>query len=145
MPLRSLRHGAEPSKRQNRCRPPPRSCPEGDALIEAVYRNEAEQLVSAAARIAAAARPPVAALREWLSLFVDYLATKHGMSEVLHSIVGGRPDLYADSGTRVKQTIEVSVEHAVAGGDVRLDNDPLDLLRALVGLPTSVPGQARLR
>jgi hypothetical protein len=35
------------------------------------------------------------ALREWLLLFVDYIATKHGMYEVLNSIVGGTSDLYS--------------------------------------------------
>ena len=35
------------------------------------------------------------ALLEWLLLFVDYIATKHGMYEVLNSIVGGTSDLYS--------------------------------------------------
>jgi len=110
-----------------------RHFPTRDALIEAVYRNETEQLVAAAARIAKA-RPPVTALREWLLLFVDYLAAKHGMSEVLHSIVGGTTDLYAASGARVKQTIGELVAGAIASGDIRFANDPLDLLRALAGV-----------
>jgi hypothetical protein len=62
--------------------------------VAAVYRNETEQLVVATSRLAET-HPPVMALREWLLLFVDYIATKHGMYEVLNSIVGGTSDLYS--------------------------------------------------
>jgi hypothetical protein len=36
----------------------------------------------------------------------------------------------------VKQAIGKLVDRAVASGDIRLDLDPLDLLRALAGLRT---------
>jgi hypothetical protein len=36
----------------------------------------------------------------------------------------------------VKQAIAKLVDRAVASGDIRLDLDPLDLLRALPGLRT---------
>ena len=74
------------------------------------------------------------ALREWLLLFVDYIATKHGMYEVLNSIVGGTSDLYSASTAHVKQAIAKLVECAVVSGEIRLELDPLDLLRALAGV-----------
>ena len=49
-----------------------RHFPTRDGLIEAVYRHETEQLVTAAARLAET-HAPTAALREWLRLFVDYM------------------------------------------------------------------------
>jgi AcrR family transcriptional regulator len=110
-----------------------RHFPTRDALVAAVYRNETEQLVAAADSLAET-HPPVAALRGWLLLFVDYIATKHGMSEVLNSIVGGTSDLYSASTARVKHAISKLVDRAVASGDIRLDLDPLDLLRALAGV-----------
>jgi AcrR family transcriptional regulator len=110
-----------------------RHFPTRDALIAAVYRNETEQLVVAASRLAET-HPPVMALREWLLLFVDYIATKHGMYEVLNSIVGGTSDLYSASTAQVKQAIAKLIDRAVASGDIRLDLDPLDLLRALAGV-----------
>jgi AcrR family transcriptional regulator len=110
-----------------------RHFPTRDALVAAVYRNETEQLVAAADHLAEA-HPPVTALREWLLLFVDYMATKHGMSEVLNSIVGGTSDLYSASTAQVKEAIAKLVDGAVASGDIRLDLDPLDLLRALAGV-----------
>ena len=120
-----------------------RHFPTRDALIEAVYakalaanaiyRNETEQLVAAANRLAET-HSPISALREWLLLFVDYMATKHGMYEALNSIVGGTSDLYSASTAQVKQAIARLIDGAVASGDIRLDFDPLDLLRALAGV-----------
>jgi AcrR family transcriptional regulator len=110
-----------------------RHFPTRDALIEAVYRNETDQLVAAATCLAEM-HPPVTALREWLLLFVDYMATKHGMYEALNSIVGGTSDLHSASTAQVKQAIAKLVDRAVASGDIRLDLDPLDLLRALAGV-----------
>ena len=110
-----------------------RHFPTRDALIAAVYRNETEQLATAATSLAET-HPPVEALRAWMLLFVDYMATKQGMSEVLNSIVGGTDDLYADAGAQAKQAIAALVDRAVASGDIRLELEPLDLLRALAGV-----------
>ncbi len=62
----------------------------------AVYRNETDQLARAAERLAKT-MPPIEALRRGWNLFVDYLATKHGMTEVLDS-TWGPVRLYASSG-----------------------------------------------
>ena len=110
-----------------------RHFPTRDALIAAVYRNESEQLGVAAARLAET-RPPVAALHEWLLLFVDYMATKQGMTEVLNSAVGDTAALRAASGEQMKQAIGLLVGRATASGEIRLDLDPLDLLRAIAGV-----------
>ena len=110
-----------------------RHFPTRDALVEAVYRNETEQLVAAADRLAET-HPPMTALREWLLLFVDYMAAKHGMYEALNSLAGGTSDLYSASRTQMKQAIAQLVERAAASGDIRLDIEPLDLLRAIAGV-----------
>jgi AcrR family transcriptional regulator len=116
-----------------------RHFPTRDALIEAVYRNETEQLVAAASRLAGE-HAPVEALREWLLLFVDFIVIKHGMAEALQSLVCGASDLQAKSGTQIKQTITMLVDNATASGDIRLDTEPLDLLRALAGVATIATG-----
>jgi AcrR family transcriptional regulator len=112
-----------------------RHFPTRDALIEAVYRHETEQLVTAASRLAET-QAPIEALREWLLLFVDYMATKHA----LNSIVGGTSELYSASTEQMKRAIAKLVDRAVASGDIRLDSDPLDLLRALAGVANMSSG-----
>jgi AcrR family transcriptional regulator len=110
-----------------------RHFPTRDALIESVYHNETQNLAQAATRFAETL-PPVEALRAWLRLFVDHIATKQVMSPVLTSMVGGPSELYAESGAMVKAAIALLVDRAVASGAIRLDIDPLDLLRALAGV-----------
>jgi DNA-binding transcriptional regulator YdaS (Cro superfamily) len=68
------------------------------------------------------------------------MATKYGMNEALNSICGGTSDLYATSTAQVKQAIARLIDGAVACGDIRLDFDPLDLLRALAGVANMSPG-----
>ena len=119
-----------------------RRFPTRDALVEAVYRNESDQLFAAAARLART-RPPVEALRAWLLLFVDHLAVKRGMSEALGSIAGGATELKETAGAKLKDGVALLVERAVASGGVRLDMEPLDLLRALAA-PASSQAARRL-
>jgi AcrR family transcriptional regulator len=110
-----------------------RHFPTRDALVEAVYRNEAQQLADAAVRLAAT-EAPLDALRSWMRLFVDHLATKRLMAEALNALAGGTSDLYAASGAQVKTAISALVDRAVDHGDIRLDVEPFDLLRALAGV-----------
>jgi AcrR family transcriptional regulator len=116
-----------------------RHFPTRDALIEAVYRHEVEQLALAATRLADR-HLPITALREWLLVFVDYLDAKYGMAAVLNLLVSGTSALYAESGAQMKQAITKLTDAAVASGDIRMDMEPLDLLRALAGVMNREPG-----
>jgi AcrR family transcriptional regulator len=110
-----------------------RHFPTRDALIAAVYRNETERLV-AAAECLGRSQPPLTALREWLLLFVDFIATKHGMHEVLDTFVGGASNLYSTSSTHVRLAIETLVDRGVSEGVIFCDLDPVSLLHALAGV-----------
>jgi AcrR family transcriptional regulator len=110
-----------------------RHFPTRDALIEAVYLNETQQLADAAERLALS-HPPVEALREWMRVFVDYIATKRMMAEALGSLAGGTSALYATSTALMTTALTSLVDRAVASGDIRLELDPMDLLRALAGV-----------
>ena len=110
-----------------------RHFPTRDALVEAVYRNETEQLGAAAEELAAS-RAPVEALRTWLSLFVDYIATKRVMGAALSALPNGPTALYASSTALVTGAVGRLVDGAVASGDLQRGLDPIDLLRALTGV-----------
>jgi AcrR family transcriptional regulator len=110
-----------------------RHFPTRDALLEAVYRSGVEKL-AAAEREFAAAMPPVEALRAWMRLFVDYMAAKQIIAPALNTIVGGPSKLFEATGMQIKGAINALVERAIKSGDIRPDLDPLDLLRALVGV-----------
>ncbi len=116
-----------------------RHFPTRDALIEAVYRNETMQLADAAAKLSEA-HPPVEALRQWLLLFVDYLGTKYGMAAVFGSVTGGTAALYAACNSGTPEAIALLTDRAVASGEIKLDMDPIDLLRAIAGVASAGPG-----
>src|ERR1700736_3240181 len=102
-----------------------RHFPTREDLLEAVYRTEVEKL-AAAEREFAETLPPVEALRAWMLLFVDYIATKQIIAPALNKIVGGPSKLFESTGTQVKGAINALVKRAIENGDIRPDLDPLD-------------------
>jgi AcrR family transcriptional regulator len=116
-----------------------RHFPTRDSLLEAVYRTEVEKL-AAAEREFAESMPPVEALRAWMLLFVDYIATKQIIAPALNNIVGGPSKLFATTGAQIKEAVNALVKRAIESGDIRPDLDPLDLLRALIGVSNVASG-----
>ena len=110
-----------------------RHFPTRDALIEAVYRTEVEK-VAAAEKKFSERLPPVEALRAWMLLFVDYIATKQIIGPALNSLVGGPSKLYEGSRAQIQGAIDSLVKRAIKSGDIRRDLEPFDLLRALIGV-----------
>jgi len=110
-----------------------RHFPTRDALLEAVYRTEVGKL-AAAERELTATMPPVEALRAWMLLFVDYIATKQIIAPALNTLVGCSPNVFEACAAQIKGAINSLVERAIESGDIRPDLDPLDLLRALIGV-----------
>ena len=116
-----------------------RHFPTREALLEAVYRTEVEKL-AAAERKFLQAMPPIEALRAWMLLFVDYIATKEIIAPALNTLVGGPSKVFEASGAQIKVAIHALVERAIKSGDLRPDLDPLDLLRALIGVSNVMSG-----
>jgi AcrR family transcriptional regulator len=110
-----------------------RHFPTRDALVEAVYRTEVEKL-AAAERKFTEAMPPIEALRAWMLLFIDYIATKQIIAPVLNTFVGGSSKLYEGARVQIQGAIDALVKRAIKSGAIRKDLEPFDLLRALVGV-----------
>jgi AcrR family transcriptional regulator len=110
-----------------------RHFPTRDALLEAVYRTEVGKL-AAAERELRNTMPPINALRAWMLLFVDYVETKQIIAPALNTLVGGPSKLFEVSGDQIISAINGLVNRAIESGDIRPDLEPLDLLRALVGV-----------
>lgn len=110
-----------------------RHFPTREALLEGVYRTEVEKLAAAEQKFADA-MPPIEALRAWMLLFVDYIATKQIIAPALNTLVGGSSKLYEGSRAQIQGAIDALVKRAIQSGDIRRDLDPFDLLRALIGV-----------
>jgi AcrR family transcriptional regulator len=116
-----------------------RHFPTRDALLEAVYRTEVEKLALAQRKLAQE-MTPVAALRAWMLLFVDYIAAKQIIAPALNTLVGGPSKVYESSRAQIAGAIQALVERAIKSGDIRGDLEPFDLLRALIGVANVASG-----
>ena len=116
-----------------------RHFPTREELLVAVYRSEMEKL-AAAERKFADTLPPVEALRAWLLLFVDGVETKHIIAPVLNTLVGDPKKVFETSYAQIHEAIRALVKRAIKNGDIRKDLDPMDLLRALVGVSNVAGG-----
>jgi AcrR family transcriptional regulator len=119
-----------------------RHFPTREALYEAVYRREVEQLVELAKHLVETNIAPVEALRRWLRAGVEFMATKKGMTAALAMAAHGSSELVAYSLDRLTWAVGQLLQRAAAGGEIRADIDPEDLLRALVGMCYAHDGTA---
>ncbi|MBV9460639.1 MAG: TetR/AcrR family transcriptional regulator [Bradyrhizobium sp.] len=110
-----------------------RHFPTREALYEAVYRREVEQLSELAEELKGEAAP-VEALRRWLRSNVEFVATKKGMATALALAAGPPSELTAFSFDRLTKAIRMLLERAVVAGEIRADITAEDLLRTLVGM-----------
>src|ERR1700730_12589187 len=110
-----------------------RHFPTREELLQAVYRSEMEKL-AAAERKFGESMPPIEALRAWLLLFVDAIETKQIIAPVLSTLIGDPKKVFAASHDQIHEALRALVQRAIKSGDVRKDLDPMDLLRALVGV-----------
>ena len=116
-----------------------RHFPTREALIEAVYRTEVDKIAAAEAHLSTEL-PPVEALRAWMLLFIDYIATKQLIVPALNTLVGGPAKVFEASRSRIRGAIDALVKRAIESGDIRKDLEPFDLLRALIGVSNVASG-----
>src|ERR1700745_73918 len=110
-----------------------RHFPTREALFDAVYRREAQQLAALAERLQTEVSP-VEALRQWMYSLVKFVATKKGMSAALALAVSKDSDLFSYSSDLLMRSAGVLLDRAMAAGEIRNDIGPDDLIRTLVGM-----------
>ncbi|HLG68504.1 MAG TPA: helix-turn-helix domain-containing protein [Acidimicrobiales bacterium] len=110
-----------------------RHFPTRDALLEAVFRRNVDQLC-AGGRQLLETLPPEEALATWMRRLVEYVAAKKGLATHLKTVLAADSDLFVSTHERIGATIRSLVGAAVAAGAIRADVDPEDLLRALFGV-----------
>jgi AcrR family transcriptional regulator len=109
-----------------------RRFPTREQLVEATYRSETTRLCQAAPRLLETLSAD-RALRQWMDLFVAYLATKHGMGQALRAIL-------TDEGDRMRtrhllaDAIAELTSRGSEEGTLRGDVAPYDVLLALGGI-----------
>ncbi|MGW2711749.1 TetR/AcrR family transcriptional regulator [Streptomyces sp. NPDC001356] len=109
-----------------------RRFPSKELLIEATYRHEVQVLCAAAPELTASL-PPAQALRAWMERFIEFMAAKHGMADVLRVVL-------TDEGERLttRAHLTEAVRHLLAAGAsqnvTRSQVEAQDVLMALGGI-----------
>jgi AcrR family transcriptional regulator len=111
-----------------------RHFPTREALLEAAYRNELARVCDSVTELLAQL-PPDQAMRRWMDLFIDYLATKQGMADALKAVIAsGDEDPFAESLDRISTAISTLLHAGAEVGVLRSDVDPLDVGFSLGGV-----------
>lgn len=110
-----------------------RHFPTREALVEAVYAAELDDVTGSVATLLKEL-PPDAALRAWMGRYAAFVATKRGMAETLRA--GWASGRIATPGTRERVTAAIATLLAAGAeaGSLRGDVDPQDITAMLLGI-----------
>jgi AcrR family transcriptional regulator len=110
-----------------------RHFPTREDLLVAVYESEMEKLAAAGQKLAGK-MSPVEALRAWLLMFIDAVETKQIIAPVLNTLIGDPKKVFEAFHAPMHEALRILVKRAIKSGEIRKDLDPIDLLRALIGV-----------
>lgn len=111
-----------------------RHFPTRESLLEVVYEAEVEALLEASERFRREL-PPADAVRAWLVHFINLLATK----KVIAPALASESTVIQDNMAKTHAALRSLFARAVEAGELRADADPIDLLRAIVGVTYFCP------
>jgi AcrR family transcriptional regulator len=107
-------------------------------LIIAVYRHQVDACAEAGPALLASSATPYAALTRWIDVFVDFLATKHGLAAVMRSDDANFGTLHAYFLDRLVPVCAELLAAASSAGEIRSDVAALDLMRGIGNLCVGV-------
>jgi len=112
-----------------------RHFPTRESLVDAVYRDQVARLTDGARELLAQLPPP-AALRRWMELFGDWIATKNGMLDTLLAMIESGEIAHAQTRTELLAAITEMLDAGRAAGDLRADVTAEDVADSLIGIFT---------
>src|SRR4051812_43895403 len=112
-----------------------RHFPTRESLVDAVYREQVARLTDGARELLAEL-PPAAALRRWMELFGDWIATKNGMLETLLRMIESGEIAHAQTQTDLLAAIDQILDAGRVTGDLRADVTAEDIAAGLIGIFT---------
>ncbi|MGZ0150383.1 TetR/AcrR family transcriptional regulator [Kribbella sp. WER1] len=112
-----------------------RHFPTRESLVDAIYQDQVSRLTTGAGELLAAFDPPTA-LRRWMDLFGDWVATKNGMLDTLLAMIEAGEIAHDHTRTELLTAIETLLEAGRSTGDLRPDVPAEDIAAALIGIFT---------
>ena len=119
-----------------------RHFPSRQALIEALYLEEVEEVCLTAAQLDSA--DPWEALSLWFDRFIGYMATKQALAHELLDYLGPDAALFQSCRASLFAAGEPLLRRAQAAGVVRPDVDIAEVIQLVIAIakaPASEPGQ----
>jgi len=110
-----------------------RHFPTREALFQAVYGREVDQMVALAAELLEAP-DPVEALRSWMHASVRMVATKRGMLTALAPAMDGSKNFFEGIHARLIQAVGDLMQRGIDQGRLRSDLSPEEVMRAFLGI-----------
>jgi AcrR family transcriptional regulator len=112
-----------------------RHFPTRESLVDAVYRDQVARLTDGARELLAQL-PPRAALRRWMDLFGDWIATKNGMLGTLLAMIESGEIAHAETQAKLLAAIDDILSAGRATGELRADVTAEDIAASLIGIFT---------
>ncbi|MGX1971184.1 TetR/AcrR family transcriptional regulator [Streptomyces kronopolitis] len=103
-------------------------------LVVAVYRHQVDTCAEAGPSLLADADSPLAALRQWVDLFVDFLVTKHGLANAMQSDSSGFDALHAYFLDRLVPVCAQLLDAAVEADEIQPGTHAYELMRGIGNL-----------
>jgi len=102
-------------------------------LVEAVYREDVDELVAHAGELVTTTEP-WEGLVQWLEAFVRYAQAKRTFLTELHEAFEKNPDLALQSREKIAAAAGLVLNRAQAAGVARADIDQADLMQLVGGM-----------
>lgn len=119
-----------------------RHFPTRGSLVDAVYRDQVVRLTTGARELLGRLAP-AAAMRRWMDLFGDWIATKNGMLDTLLAMIDAGEIAHADTRAELLAAITTILDAGRAAGDLRSDVTAEDIAASLIGIFTVAPRPAQ--
>jgi AcrR family transcriptional regulator len=112
-----------------------RHFPTRESLVDAVYRDQVARLTDGARELLAQLPPP-AALRRWMELFGDWIATRNGMLGTLLAMIESGEIAHAQTQAELLAAIDEILNAGRVTGELRADVTAEDIAASLIGIFT---------
>ncbi|MCA1192779.1 TetR/AcrR family transcriptional regulator [Saccharopolyspora sp. 6V] len=109
-----------------------RHFPTREALVEAVYATELDDVAGSAAALLAEL-PPDAALRAWMRRYAAFVATKRGMFDTLSASWSAGSMSVSTTRERITGALATLLDAGARDGSLRADVEAEDVLAMLLG------------
>jgi AcrR family transcriptional regulator len=113
-----------------------RHFPTREALVEALYRKELDDLCASAADLLAT-HAPEQALRAWMDRFADYVAAKREMADTLRAVFAAGSVTVSQARSQLTDAVRTILDAGILAGTLRHDVRPEDIVATIVGMFTA--------